>query len=206
MPEGRERIFSKSSGIIILKNMADYNLDIIVVPTYDTRLLSIKDISTYNVSPSAPTIEITIPNGFGKAVLPFTINTTNVFNSTSLGITGATDAIIPIPDGVYFLRYSVAPSYVNFVEKSIMRVDQLQEKFDSAFMRLDMMECDRAIKTQAKVTLNSIYFFIQGAVAAANNCAVMEANKLYNQADKMLSNFINGGCNCSGNNYVTNFY
>lgn len=186
--------------------MADYNLDIIVVPTYDTRLLSIKDISTYNVTPSAPTIEITIPNGFGTVVLPFTINTTNVFNSTSLGLTGATNAITPLPDGVYFLKYSVAPSYVNFVERSIMRVDQLQEKFDSAFMRLDMMECDRAIKTQAKVTLNSIYFFIQGAVAAANNCAVMEANKLYNQADKMLNNFINGGCNCSGNNYVINFY
>jgi hypothetical protein len=206
MPEGRERIFSKSSGIIILKNMADYNLDIIVVPTYDTKLLSIKDISTYGVPPSAPTIEITIPNGFGKAILPFTIDTTNVFNSTSLGITGATDAKTPLPDGVYFLKYSVAPSYVNFVEKSIMRVDQLQEKFDSAFMRLDMMECDKAIKTQAKVTLNSIYFFIQGAVAAANNCAIMESNKLYNQADKMLHNFINGGCNCSGNNYVTNFH
>lgn len=186
--------------------MADYNLDIIVVPTYDTKLLSIKDISTYDVTPSAPTIEITIPNGFGKAVLPFTINTTNVFNSASLGITGATDAKTPLPDGVYFLKYTVAPAYINFVEKSIMRVDQLQEKFDSAFMRLDMMECDKAIKTQAKVTLNSIYFFIQGAVAAANNCAVMEANKLYNQADKMLNNFINGGCNCSGSNYVTNFY
>jgi hypothetical protein len=186
--------------------MADLNLDIIVVPTYDTRLLSIKDISTYPTEPSAPTIEITIPNGFGTVFLPFTINTTNVFNSASLGITDPTYATTPIPDGVYFLKYSIAPSYINFVEKSIMRVDQLQEKFDSAFMRLDMMECDMAIKTQAKVTLNSIYFFIQGAVAAANNCAVMEANRLYNQADKMLTNFINGGCNCSGNNYVTNFY
>jgi hypothetical protein len=104
------------------------------------------------------------------------------------------------------LKYTVAPAFTYFVEKSIMRVDQLQEKFDSAFMRLDMMECDMAIKTQAKVTLNSIYFFIQGAVAAANNCAVIEANKLYNQADKMLNNFIRNGCNCSGNNYVTNFY
>jgi hypothetical protein len=186
--------------------MADFILDIIVVPTYDARLLSIKDISTYNLTPSAPSIEITLPGGFGTVNLPFNINTTNVFNSTSLGITGATDPIVPLPDGVYFLRYTVSPAFTYFVEKSIMRVDQLQEKFDNAFMRLDMMECDMAIKTQAKVTLNSIYFFIQGAVAAANNCAVIEANKLYNQADKMLNNFIRGGCNCSGNNYVTNFY
>ena len=116
------------------------------------------------------------------------------------------DPLLPLPDGVYFLRYSVTPAYQNFVEKSIIRVDQLQEKFDLAFMTLDMMQCDLAIKTQQKVTLNSIYYFIQGAIAAANNCAVNEANKLYNQASKMLDNFMKRDCGCSGNNYVTNFY
>jgi hypothetical protein len=52
------------------------------------------------------------------------------------------------------------------------------------------------------VDLNSIYFFIQGAIAAGNNCAEIEATKLYNQADKMLNNFIKNNCGCSGNNYV----
>ncbi len=93
----------------------------------------------------------------------------------------------------------------NFVEKTIIRVEQLQEKFDEAFMKLDMMECDRAIKTQQKVDLNTIYFFIQGAIAAANNCAVAESNKLYNQANMMLNNFIKNNCGCSGTNYVLNF-
>jgi hypothetical protein len=87
-----------------------------------------------------------------------------------------------------------------------MRVDQLQEMFDSAFMRLDMMQCDLAIKTQQKVTLNSIYYFIQGSIAAANSCAIEESNRLYNQAKKMLINFSNCGCGSSGNNYLTNFY
>jgi hypothetical protein len=27
-----------------------------------------------------------------------------------------------------------------------MRTEQIQEKFDEAFMKLDMMECDRAIR------------------------------------------------------------
>jgi len=185
--------------------MASLNLNILVVPTYDSRILSVKDISTYATTPSAPNIEITIPGGFGFVNLPFNINTTNVFNSASLGITSPTDAEVPLPDGVYFLKYSIAPAFENFVEKSIMRVDQLQEKFDNAFMRLDLMECDRAIKTQAKVELNSIYYFIQGSIAAANNCAVIESNKLYNQAKKMLDNFIKNGCRCSGNNYIVNF-
>jgi hypothetical protein len=73
-------------------------------------------------------------------------------------------------------------------------------------MTLDMMECDLAIKTQQTVNLTSINFFIQGAIAAANNCAVDQSTKLYNQASRMLINFMKNGCQCSGNNYLTNFY
>ena len=185
--------------------MADLKLDILVVPTYNTLTLGIADASTYPSTPSAPTIQITVP-GFGIVTLPFVPNDFNLFNSTILGITGPTDDLLPIPDGVYYLKYSITPAYINYVDRTIIRVEQLQEKFDAAFMKLDMMECDLAIKTQSKVELNIIYFFIQGAIAAANNCAVDQANKLYNQANKMLNNFIKSDCHCSGNNYVTNFH
>lgn len=201
MPEG-ERIFSKSSGIFILNNMSD--LKILVIPTYNTLTLGVADASIYPTPPVAPTIEITIPE-FGLVTLPFTPNDFNIFNSTSLGITAVGDPLLPLPDGVYTLRYSIAPAYVNYVENNIMRVEQLQERFDEAFMKLDMMQCDLAIKTQQKVELMSINFFIQGSLAAANNCAIDTANKLYSQASKMLNNFTKNGCQCSGNNYITNF-
>lgn len=174
-------------------------LDILVVPTYNTLTLGIADASTYDSVPSSPSIEITVP-GFGVVVLPFTPNDFNIFNSASLGISDV-GTNLPLPDGVYYLKYTIAPAFNNYVERSIIRVEQLQEKFDKAFMKLDMMECDRAIKTQAKVDLSSIYFEIQGAVAAANNCAVDTANKLYAQANKMLDNFMKDGCGCFGNNY-----
>jgi len=179
-------------------------LDFLVVPTYNTLTLGIADASIYVGVPASPSIEISVP-GFSKVNLPFVPNDFNIFNSASLGLSdpGVNN---PIPDGVYYLKYSIAPSFENYVEKSIIRVEQLQERFDAAFMQLDMMECDLAIKTQSKVELNSIYFFIQGAVAAANNCAVDTANKLYAQASKMLTNFTRGDCGCSGNNYITNFY
>ena len=51
----------------------------------------------------------------------------------------------------------------------------------------------------------SIYFFIQGVIAAANNCANVEAAKLYAQASKMLDTFINNDCGCTGTNYIINF-
>jgi len=186
--------------------MADLKLDILVLPTYNTKTLGIADYSTYPDSPpvQSPTIEITVP-GFGLVSLPFSPNDFNVFNSFSFGLTDANEDIVPIPDGVYTLVYSVSPAYLTKVTKTILRVDQLQETFDKAFMKLDMMECDKAIKTQSKVELNSIYFLIQGAIAAANECAVDISNKVYKEAAKQLSNFIKGGCGCSGTNYITNF-
>jgi hypothetical protein len=187
--------------------MPDLKLDFLVIPTYSVQSLGIADASTYPDSPpvQSPTIEIDVP-GFGPVSLPFNINDFNVYTSSSLGITSPSSPLLPLPDGVYKIKYSVVPAYQNYVEKTIMRIDQIQEKFDRAFMKLDMMECDLAIKKQQKVDLNSIYYFIQGSLAAANNCAVDTANKLYMQADKMLNNFIKNNCNCYGNNYLTNPY
>ena len=188
--------------------MADLKLDILVIPTYNTLTLGIADASTYPTDPpvvTSPTIDITVPS-FGDVSLPFTVNDFNIFTSSTLGITPVGAPLVSLPDGVYYFKYTVAPAFENFVEKSFMRTEVIQEKFDRAFMKLDMMECDRAIKTQAKVDLNTIYFFIQGSIAAANNCAVDEANKLYAQANKMLDNFIKNNCGCSGNNYNVNFY
>ena len=187
--------------------MANLQLDILVIPTYNTLTLGVADASTYTSTPpivSSPTIEIT-PPGFDVAVIPFTVDDFNIFTSSNLGITPV-GINQPLPDGVYYLKYSITPAYENFVEKSIMRVDKLQEKFDGAFMKLDLMECDQALRTQSSVTLNTIYFFIQGSIAAANNCAVTDAYKLYNQADNMLNNFLKNNCGCSGNNYQLNFY
>lgn len=182
--------------------MPTLNLDFLVVPTYNTLTMGIIDASTYPDNPpvvTSPTLEIT-PPGFDVAVIPFEVDDYNVITSSNLGITSV-GVNQPLPDGVYHIKYSIAPANVNFVEKSIMRTDRIQEKFDEAFMKLDMMECDGAIKRQSKENLLSIYFFIQGAIAAANNCALVEANKLYTQADRMLTNFMNNNCGCSGNNY-----
>jgi len=184
-----------------IKNMPTLNLDFLVVPTYNVNTMMIVDSSVYTTNPpvvSSPTIEVT-PPGFETAILPFSVDNYNIFTTVNLNITEEVNQALP--DGIYHIKYSIAPAYENFVEKSIMRVDKLQEKFDEAFMKLDMMECDRAIKKQSKETLSSIYFFIQGSIAAANNCASVEALKLYNQANKMLTNFMKNDCGCSGNNY-----
>jgi len=179
--------------------MADLNLDIFYLQTYNVTSIAFADSSTYPNEPPqviAPSIRIT-PPGFNAVELPFVVNTYNVFNSVSLGLSPVGD-IQPLPDGVYYVTYSVSPALENFVDKSFMRTDKIQEKFDSAFMSLDMMECDSAIKAQAKVELSSINFLIQGSIASANSCAITTSVTLYGQADRMLDRFINGGCGCQG--------
>ena len=179
-------------------------LDFLVLNTYNTLTLGVADISVYDITIVSPTIEIVIPGG-DTVSLPFTPNDFNVFNSTSLGLTPVGATLTPLPDGVYFITYTINPALTYHVEHNIMRTNKIQEKFDNAFMKLDMMVCDGPIRTQAKVTLNSIYYLIQGSIAAANNSAIATANKLYTQADMMLNNFIRANCGCSGNNYINNF-
>ena len=164
--------------------------------------MAVVDASVYSVPPVSPEISISAP-GFNPVTITFSPNQLNLFNSTNLQLTPVGGDVTPIPDGVYTLTYETS---TDSVTKTIMRVDGLQEKFDNAFMKLDMMECDLAIKKQQKVTLDSIYYFIQGSIAAANNCAVDTANKLYAQAEKMLRNFSSDGCGCTGNNYTITAY
>jgi len=178
------------------------SLDILVVPTYSTYTMAVVDASVYSVPPVSPEINITVP-GFNPVTIVFSPNQINLFNSTNLELTAVGVDTLPIPDGVYTLTYNTSTESVT---KTIMRVDQLQEKFDNAFMKLDMMECDLAIKKQQKVALDSIYYFIQGSIAAANNCAVDTANTLYDQAARMLRNFSSDGCGCTGNNYTITAY
>ena len=186
--------------------MASLSLDIIVIPTYNTYTMAVVDNSTYPTDPPvvvSPTLQIDVP-GFGTVYKDFTVIETNVFNSTDLGITTAGNECA-LPDGIYYLKYSVNPEYLYYSEKTILRVDALQEKYDELFMRLDMMECDRAIKAQSKADLSTIWFFIQGAIAAANNCATVKAGTLYSQAYKMITDMASGNCGCSENNFIINF-
>jgi hypothetical protein len=206
MPEGKR--ISLSSGIIFY-NMAT-TLNFLVINTYSTLTLGVADTSTYDSGPTGASMLITLPTGVttltgGTTVtVPFTPNDYNVFNSATLQLS-AVGVTNPLPDGIYGLRYSIATPTTAPVSKSIMRTAKIQEKFDNAFMKLDMMECDMAIKTQQKVVLSSIYFLIQGSTAAANNLAYTQSAKLYQQANMMLDNFLLNNCGCSGNNYIVNF-
>jgi len=191
--------------------MLEYNLDLVTGCNNNTLYLIVTDASYYPSSPPVafnPTITIT-PPGFDEVVLPFVVNGTNVYGSDDLGITEA-GCKQNIPDGIYCLEYTIEineliPPTTISVKKTILRTANLQEKFNEAFLKLDLMQCDGELAKQTSVNLNTINFFIQGAIAAANNCADKEAMRLYDQANKMLHHLNKCGCGCQGTNYLVNF-
>jgi len=183
-------------------------LDFLVINTFDVNTLGVADTSVYDNNPpnvTSPTMAITIPGYTVPVLIPFTPDDFNIYNSATLGLSPV-GVSQPLPDGVYYMKYTVNPAVTYHVEKNIMRTSRIQEKFDNAFMKLDMMECDSAIRTQSKVVLSSINFMIQGSIAAANNCAIDTANTLYVQANRQLDYFLTNNCGCSGNNYINNFH
>lgn len=191
--------------------MDETKLDFALVPTYNSKTIHIVDRSFYKEDPNNPgnplpivdpILEINVPD-FNKVEIPFIPNGELFLDSTILELTSQ-DAQ-PLPDGVYHFKYTNFPEYYNKSEKTILRINKLQEKFDSAFMKLDFMQCDASLKKQQKITLDTIYYLMHGAVAAANNCATEQAVYLYKKASKMLYNFEYKGL-CCGDNTISRFY
>ena len=82
--------------------MPTLKLDILIIPKYDKKLLTILDVSTYVTQTIYPTIEICIP-GWDTVILPFTDTTYNIFNSTTLGITTEGNEQ-DLFDGIYYFK------------------------------------------------------------------------------------------------------
>ncbi|NLR60687.1 hypothetical protein HGH93_21435 [Chitinophaga polysaccharea] len=162
-------------------------LDIAIVEAHNSQIIAIADVSTYTVGKAIdnPFIEIS-PPGFGKVSLTFTPRSVNVFNSTSLKLTAGEVKPAVLPDGIYKIRYSIRPNYENFVEKNILRISALKERFDRAFLRNDPFSC--SVRQAGKISskLDMISFYLQYAMAAAGICNDHLAMDLYRKASRLL--------------------
>lgn len=161
----------------------DLKLDLAIIEVYNPFVLTIADVSTYPTGKviNNSYIDITAP-GFVKKTLIFTPRQVNIFSSAALDMNPNQQ----LPDGIWKLRYSIQPNYQDYTDKSYLKIDLLKEKFDRAFMAVDINECNTYIKNHKKEMLDEIERFIQAAMAAANQCNEKLALELYLKANKML--------------------
>jgi hypothetical protein len=168
---------------------ASPQLDITIQDSFNTYYLSIADISEYPAAwtVSNATCEVTVP-GFPKKAVTFTAKSVNNYKSSHLGITcNEEDDCVPLPDGIYTVKYSVAPNAVYFVEKSFMRVHQLRCRYGNAFLKADLADnLKSGEKRTLKKELYRVASLMEGAVAEANNCDTEAAYKYYRKASQIL--------------------
>jgi hypothetical protein len=167
-------------------------LDFLVLDSHDPKFLAIADISKIpdGFTVVSPTIEITPPS-FPVTLHTHVISNISVFNTNTLNITCVEDySLLPeLSDGLWNVKITISPAYKYFVEKSFFRVDSLMHKWQKALLSTDIKNCDQSIKRDDKLVLDDIYIFMQGAIAAANECDYNRAVQLYDLAKSLLDNF-----------------
>lgn len=169
------------------------NLDLLFPDTHNLKLLAVVDISSYpkGFRITHPNLEVTPPN-FERVHLSFSPGGMNLYNSHNLGLTCGDECdLIDLPDGIWSMKYTIPPVADNYVEKTFLRVDQLKVRLERAFLCTNIDECDSDVKYQDMKRIDQIWFYIQGAIAEANQCNNMMAMKLYKLADGMITKFLN---------------
>lgn len=165
-------------------------LDLNLIPTYNVASLGLADISSYGVSPTNVSMEITAP-GFNKVNVTFTPNAVNIYNASHFDVD--CDALSPLPDGIYYVKYSVHPNLTTYVEKSFMRLEQLLCKYYNTRLSLDA-NCHCKDKSIQECQLQQVAILMEGSIASANQCDPDSAFEKYEKAEKLLRNM--APCDC----------
>ena len=172
-------------------------LDFNLIDTHDPLTIGIADTSVY---PSTftivnPTLQIT-PPGFNLVSLPYTKNTAVFLNSNQLNLTCVTDPSLLsiLPDGIWTVSISVSPSITYNKTKTFLRTINLQQEFGKAFLKTNLTQCSQDVRVEQMKVIDEISYYIDAAVAAANQCNNVLAMNLYQTANTMLVNFVNASC------------
>jgi hypothetical protein len=175
--------------------MATTSLDFTLLDTYAVTSLGVIDLSNYAVAPTNVSMEITPPGGWNKVNVVFTPRAVNIYTADHFNIACGLEPM-PLPDGVYTMKYSVAPNATTWVEKSFMRIAQIVAKYERIFLSVDAScECNGTLRSRFKEQLRNIRLLIDGSVAAANQCDIISAMDMYTKAWSLLDKIKPCECN-----------
>lgn len=182
--------------------MAQHTLSLEVPDTRNECILRIVDTSVYNsdIAISCPVLLVTVPGfsysvqytmsfepGGGIVITPgFILNLT----ACDLEIQSSNCGTVfnSLPDGIYAIKYSVAPSDLVYVEYNHLRITQALNKIYRILCDLDIGACDPPASVKEKLKqLRLIRMYLEAAKAHAEYChQAQKAMQLYDYAVKLL--------------------
>ncbi len=177
--------------------MAEKHILSLEVPTVaNCEILSISDTSQYSslLPTDCPELLITVP-GFNSPAL---IEVTPGFNlnlvACSLGVQTANCGTenTTLPDGIYIIRYSVAPNDEVYVEYNHLRTTALLTLYHEVICGLNLADCEPFSEKQDLINeINYIRLLIDAAVAEVEYCiSPNKGMEMYNYAFKRLKKIL----------------
>jgi len=156
----------------------------------------ITDRSHYN--PNLPvtcgTLEIKVPGAKHSVFFNVLPNFSTSYNASSLRIQIATshDTLIPLPDGPYYIKYSINPNEQLYVEYVFYNVAMLKSKYFEKVCGFFENKCDYTIKQQNEKIeelwqISNNLDLIKIAAEECNN--VQEATLLYNKTYELINKY-----------------
>mgnify|MGYP000864603485 CR=1 FL=1 len=178
--------------------MAQHILSLEAPDTMNSCALKLVDTSVYDseVPYDCPLLEITL-SAFNYAV-QFTeplIQQNFMLNLTACDLEIQTvDCGISfndLPDGIYVIKYSVAPNDKVYVEYNHLRITKALKCYNEAMCQLDIAACAPDAELEKKLkSLREIKSYLDAAKAKAETChEPMKAMELYSYAVKLLAKF-----------------
>lgn len=171
--------------------------------SYNLKTMRVLDSSFYNedIDISCARLEVT-PPGFDYPVL---INAEPYFNivlnSSNLGLSKVTkyQDLAELPDGVYKIRYSIAPNDKVWVEYEHLRNQQQLNQFFGLYCRLKLSNLDpNRDQNNSLRELAKIKQYIDAAKIEVEFCGDRDKGlEIYDYAQKQLVKLGDGQCtNC----------
>lgn len=170
--------------------------------TLNKCILRLVDTSVYlsSPAPTCPDLQVQVP-GFTRAVDIPNVQPGFIYNLTAcdLGIqtAGCGTTYADLPDGIYIIKYSVAPNQYVYAEYNHLRITNALNMIQSVLCDLDVAACQPSDKVMAKYKeLDFIYWTLQAAVAKVETChQPKHGMELYSYAIRLLSK-LNCGKHC----------
>lgn len=156
--------------------MGKHILSLDIPPISNNGILLIDDTSVYDsiLPVNCPTLQITYPGQVSSTLIDVTPGFRAVLNACAIGVlsgTACSTSCLDIPDGIYNIRYNIAPNDKIYVEYFHMRTTQAMNWRMELLCNLRLQCClpDRDVM-QAINDLNLILGYLDAAKATVENC------------------------------------
>jgi len=176
-------------------------LSLDIPDTLNLNVLRVVDTSVYSteLAVACPTLQILVP-GFTEPVTVTMVQggeTLLTACSLNIQLTDCTTQQSSLPDGIYVIRYSVAPNDKVFVEYNYLRITSAMNKYYKIFCDVNLSGCEPLQPERDKLNrLRLLRSMLDGAKAKIEFCHNADQGMaIYNyalaQLDKLSCTYCN---------------